>query len=152
MNKVSLTGRLTKDPSVRYTQGNQSTAVARFSLAVNRQFAKKDSGQPTADFINCVAFGKTGEFVEKYFRKGMKADICGRIQTGSYNDKDGRKVYTTDIVVEDIEFGESRNASGGGNNNAPAQANTGASPYGPADTDGFMQIPDNLDDDSLPFN
>ncbi len=126
-------------------------AVARFSLAVNRQFTKKDSGQPTADFPNCIAFGKTAEFVEKYFRKGMKADISGRIQTGSYINKDGNKVYTTDIVVEDIEFGESRNASGGGTS-APAQASTGASPYGPADPDGFMQIPDNLDDDSLPFN
>lgn len=144
MNRVILTGRLTKDPDVRYSNGEKATAIARFSLAVNRQFAKKDSGQLTADFINCVAFGKTGEFVEKYFRKGMKADICGRIQTGSYNDKDGRKVYTTDIVVEDIEFGESKNSN-------QAQNNAPASQLGMAtDSDGFMSIPDGIDEE-LPF-
>ena len=122
----------------------------RFNLAVNRQFAKKDSGQPTADFINCVAFGKTGEFVEKYFRKGMKADICGRIQTGSYNDKDGKKVYTTDIVVEDIEFGESK-GSNQGQNSTLAQNNAPASQIGfTTDSDGFMNIPDDIDEE-LPF-
>lgn len=148
MNKVILTGRFVKDADVRYTQGNNSMAVAKFSLAVDRRFAKKDKDQQTADFINCTAFRNTAEFIEKYFRKGMKAVVIGRIQTGSYKNKDGNIVHTTDVVVEEIEFGESKQQ----NNNAPSQADSGASPYGPADPDGFMQIPDNLDDDSLPFN
>ena len=131
---------------MRYTQGNNSMAVARFSLAVDRRFAKKDSNQQTADFPNCIAFGKTAEFIEKYFRKGMRAAVCGRIQTGSYKNKDGNIVYTTDVVVDEIDFCESKQQ-----NNA-TQTNTGASPYGPADDDGFMQIPDNLDDEGLPFN
>ena len=151
MNKVSLTGRLVRDPETRYSNGEKATAIARFSLAVNRQFAKKDSGQPTADFINCVAFGKTGEFVEKYFRKGMKADICGRIQTGSYNDKDGRKVYTTDIVVEDIEFGESKSSNQAQNSTPMQNNNAPVSQLGMAtDSDGFMSIPDGIDEE-LPF-
>lgn len=148
MNKVILSGRFVRDPEVRYTQGNNSMAVARFSLAVDRRFAKKDKDQQTADFPNCIAFGKTAEFIEKYFHKGMRAAICGRIQTGSYKNKDGNTVYTTDVVVEEIEFGESKQQ----NNNGQPQADPGASPYGPADPDGFMHIPDNLDDDSLPFN
>lgn len=109
MNKVILMGRLTKDPEVRYSQGEASTAVARFSLAVDRRF-KRDNG-PTADFINCVAFGKTGEFIEKYCHQGTKLCVEGRIQTGSYTNKDGNKVYTTDVVVESAEFAESKAAS-----------------------------------------
>lgn len=138
-----------RDPEVRYTQGSQSMAVARFTIAVDRRFAKKDKDQQTADFINCTAFRNTAEFVEKYFRKGMKAIVFGRIQTGSYKNKDGNTVHTTDVVVEEIEFGESKQQ----NNNAATQTDPGSSsPYGPADSDGFMNIPDNLDDDSLPFN
>lgn len=146
MNKVILTGRFVKDPDVRYSNGEKTTAVAKFTLAVDRRF--KGDGNPTADFINCVAFGKSGEFIEKYFRKGMKANICGRIQTGSYKNKEGNTVHTTDVVVEEIEFGESKQQ----NNSTPSQADPGASPYGSADSDGFMNIPENLDDDSLPFN
>ena len=112
MNKVILMGRLTRDPEIRYSQGERSTAVARYSLAVNRTF--KRDGDPDADFINCVAFGKQAEFAEKYLRKGTKMAITGRIQTGSYTNKEGVKVYTTDIVVENIEFAESKNAGGSG--------------------------------------
>ena len=102
MNKVILTGRFTRDPEIKYT--NDGTSIARFSIAVNRRFVKEGSDQK-ADFLNCIAFGKSAEFIEKYFFKGMKADLSGRIQTGSYTNKDGVKVYTTDIVVEEIEFG-----------------------------------------------
>ena len=104
MNKVILTGRFTRDPEIKYT--NDGASIARFSIAVNRRFVKEGSDQK-ADFLNCIAFGKSAEFIEKYFSKGMKADLSGRIQTGSYTNKDGVKVYTTDIVVEEIEFGES---------------------------------------------
>ena len=148
MNKVILMGRLTRDPDVRYSNGENVTAVARFTLAVDRRFARRDGDQQTADFINCTAFRNTAEFIEKYFRKGTKAVVFGRIQTGSYKNKDGNTVHTTDVVVEEIEFGESKQQ----NNSTPSQADPGASPHGPADSDGFMQIPDNLDDDSLPFN
>ena len=106
MNKVILMGRLVRDPEVRYSQGDNATAVARYTLAVNRKF-KKD-GDPTADFISCVVFGRSAEFTEKYFRKGMQVAISGRIQTGSYTNKDGQKVYTTDVVVEEQEFAESK--------------------------------------------
>ena len=102
MNKVSLMGRLTRDPDVRYSQGERATAVARYTLAVNRRF--KRDGEPDADFINCVAFGRAGEFAEKYFRQGIKIVISGRIQTGSYTNKDGIKVYTTDVIVEEQDF------------------------------------------------
>src|SRR5574344_3138647 len=108
MNKVQLVGRLTKDPEIRYSQGENATATARFSLAVNRRF-KNAEGNYDADFINCVAFGKTAEFVEKYFKKGMAIGVTGRIQTGSYTNKEGQKVYTTDVVVEETEFVESKN-------------------------------------------
>lgn len=141
MNKVMLTGRFTRDPEVRYT--NEGTSIARFSLAVNRRFVKEGSDQK-ADFLNCIAFGKTAEFIEKYFGKGMKADLSGRIQTGSYTNKDGIKVYTTDIVVEEIEFGESKNS-------AQTQQKT-AIPHPETDPDGFMNIPDGIDDEELPFN
>ena len=137
MNKVMLMGRLTKDPEVRT---GESTTVAKYTLAVNRKF-KKD-GEPTADFINCVSFGKTAEFAEKYFRKGMQVAISGRIQTGSYTNKDGNKVYTTDVVVEEQEFAESKAASQQNQNNA-----SGSVPS----SDGFMNIPDGIDEE-LPFN
>ena len=143
MNKVILMGRLTRDPEVRYSQGEQPTAVARYTLAVDRRFKKNDA-QQDADFIGCVAFGRAGEFAEKYFRKGIKIVVTGRIQTGSYTNKDGQKVYTTDVVVEDQEFAESKNASGGGS------AGGGNTPAGTAG-DGFMNIPDGIDEE-LPFN
>ena len=114
MNKVILMGRLTRDPEVRYSQNENSTAVARFTLAVDRRF-KKD-GEQAADFINCIAFGKTGEFIEKWTRQGTKLVVEGRIQTGSYTNKDGNKVYTTDVVVENCEFAESKKASEDNNN------------------------------------
>lgn len=134
MNKVELIGRLTKDPDVRYTQGQNSTCIARFTLAVDRRF--KRDGEADADFITCVAFGKTGEFIEKYFTKGMKIAISGRIQTGSYDNKDGYKVYTTDVVVEECEFVEKKNAD--------ATENTSSN-------DGFMNLPEGIEDD-LPFS
>ena len=140
MNKVILMGRLTRDPEVRYTQGDNAMAIARYSLAVDRRF-KKDGDEQTADFINCIAFGKAGEFAEKYFRKGTKIAVVGRIQTGSYTNKDGQKVYTTDVVVEEQEFAESKNSSSSDNNlSAPANKNTD-----------FMNIPDGIDEE-LPFN
>lgn len=138
MNSVQLTGRLTRDPEVRYTDGGST--IARFTLAVNRRF-KSESG-PDADFISCVAFGKTAEFIEKYFTKGRKMDLNGRIQTGSYTNKDGQKVYTTDIVVENVEFGESKNAQG--NNSNSSYDSSGVD-------DGFMNIPEGIDEE-LPFN
>lgn len=143
MNKVILMGRLTRDPEVRYSQGEQPTAVARYTLAVDRRFKKNDD-QQDADFIGCVAFGRAGEFAEKYFRKGIKIVVTGRIQTGSYTNKDGQKVYTTDVVVEDQEFAESKSASGGGNSGG------GNTPVGTVG-DGFMNIPDGIDEE-LPFN
>lgn len=147
MNKCVLMGRLTRDPEVRYTQGDNASAVARFSFAVDRRF-KKD-GEQTADFINCVAFGKTGEFIEKYGRKGTKFVVEGRIQTGSYINKDGQKVYTTDVVVEQVEFAESKAASeqnGNQNVSTPTRPNVVQN-----DSDGFMNIPDAIDEE-LPFN
>lgn len=139
MNKVILMGRLTRDPEVKYSASNM--AVARYTLAVDRRFKKE--GEATADFINCVAFGKAGEFAEKYFRQGTKIGVVGRVQTGSYTNKDGQKVYTTDIVVEEQEFAESKNTNQNNsvNSNNPAQA-TG---------DGFMDIPAGIDEE-LPFN
>ena len=113
MNKVILMGRLTRDPEVRYSQGENALAIARYTLAVDRRnFRNNSNDEQTADFINCVAFGKSGEFAEKYFHKGTKLVVSGRIQTGSYTNKDGVKVYTTEVVVEDQEFAESKNASG----------------------------------------
>ena len=142
MNKVILMGRLTRDPDVRYSNGENATAVARFSLAVDRRF--KRDGDQNADFISCVAFGKNAEFIEKYFRQGMRVTVCGRIQTGSYTNRDGQKVYTTDVVVEEQEFAESKKASEGNRDAGPAPNNA---PGG----DGFMNIPDGIDEE-LPFN
>lgn len=140
MNKVMLTGRFTRDPEIKYT--NEGTSIARFSIAVNRRFVKEGSDQK-ADFFNCVAFEKTAEFIEKYFYKGMKADLSGRIQTDSYTNKDGVKIYTTDIVVEEIEFGESKGV-------AQTQQKESV-PHPETDPDGFMDIPDGIDEE-LPFN
>ena len=145
MNKVILMGRLTRDAEVRYSQGDASTAVARFTLAVDRRF-KRDNDEQSADFIGCVAFGKTGEFLERYGRKGTKFLVEGRIQTGSYTNKDGQRVYTTDIVVENLEFAESKASS---DNSGYVPANR-PSPSGAAG-DGFMNIPDGIDEE-LPFN
>lgn len=146
MNKVILTGRLVRDPEVRYSNGEKTTAVAKFALAVERNFAKKGGDQPTADYPNCTAFGKQAEFVEKYFRKGMKAAIVGRIQTGSYTNRDGQKVYTTDVVVEQIEFCESKNSNQ--QSAAPANPSNAVNPM--TDENGFMNIPDGIDEE-LPF-
>lgn len=139
MNKVILMGRLVRDPEVRYSQGQQSTAIARYTLAVDRRFSR--DGEQSADFIGCVAFGKAGEFAEKYFKKGTKLVVTGRIQTGSYTDKNGNKVYTTDVVVEEQEFAESK--GGSSTNNAPQPT--------PADCgDGFMNILEGIEEE-LPF-
>ena len=146
MNKVILIGRLTRDPEVRYSQGEQATAIARYTLAVDRRF-RRDGDQQTADFIPCVAFGRAGEFAEKYFRKGTKVAITGRIQTGSYTNRDGQNVYTTDVVVEEQEFAESKNASSDNGGYAPADRPSPSSAAG----DGFMNIPDGIDEE-LPFN
>lgn len=144
MNKVLIMGRLTRDPDVRYSNGaNGSMAIARYSLAVSRKF--KRDGEPDCDFINCVAFGKNGEFADMYLHQGMKIAIVGRIQTGSYTNKDGVKVYTTDIVVEEHEFAERKNDSGG--NNSGMYASQRSSNI----SDGFMSIPDGIDE-QLPFN
>ena len=146
-------GRLTRDPDVRYSNGENVTAVARFTLAVDRRFARRDGDQQTADFIGCVAFGKLGEFAEKYLRKGTKVVVTGRIQTGSYTNKDGQKVYTTDVVVEEQEFAESKSAaaSNGGDSNYAAYTPSRPEPSQAAG-DGFMAIPDGVDDEGLPFN
>ena len=136
MNKVIEIGRLVKDPEIRYSQGENTTCIARYTLAVDRKF--KQEGQPNADFINCIAFGKLGEFAEKYLHKGTKIAVTGRIQTGSYTNKDGQKVYTTDVVVEEQEFCESKSQS----NSQPQHA--------PSVDMGFMNI--DTDMDSLPFN
>lgn len=147
MNKVILMGRLTRDPEVRYSQGESPMAVARYSLAVDRRF-NRGNDENNTDFINIVAFGKAGEFAEKYFRKGTKVLVTGRIQTGSYTNKDGVKVYTTDVVAEDQEFAESKNNSGTDGGFAGNQAS--AAPMASVG-DGFMNIPDGIDEE-LPFN
>ena len=136
MNKVVLMGRLTRDPDVRYTQVDFSPCVARYTLAVDRRTKEKET-----DFISCVAFGKSGEFAEKYLHKGIKIAVEGRIQTGSYTNKDGKKIYTTDVVVESTEFAESKNSA----QQAPAEPTADMG-------EGFMRIPDGVDDEGLPFN
>lgn len=142
MNKVIIVGRFTRDPEVRYTANN--TCYASFSIAVDRRY--KQDGQPTADFPRVIAWGKTAEFIEKYFRKGMKIAIDGRIQTGSYKNNDGQTIYTTDVVAENVEFVESKNSSDNNNNN-----NTKGTVPSVAD-DGWMSISDDVDDEELPFN
>ena len=147
MNRVILMGRLTRDPEVRYSQGENATAIARYTLAVDRRFNRNGDDNNT-DFIGCVAFGRQAEFVEKYLRKGVKMLVTGRIQTGSYTNKDGVKVYTTDVVVEDHEFAESKNAGSG----QEGGFNTSYSRPEPTSVgDGFMNIPDGIDEE-LPFN
>lgn len=149
MNKVILMGRLVRDPEVRYTQAENPMAVSRYTLAIDRRGIKKKEGdqKPETDFINCIAFGKSGEFAEKYFRRGLRVLVSGRIQTGSYVNKDGNKVYTTDVIVEDQEFADSKNQNaengGAGNNQQVAGSVSG---------DGFMNIPDGVGDAGLPFN
>ena len=148
MNKVILMGRLTRDPEVRYsTSGDNQLAIARYTLAVDRRF-KRDGDAQTADFIRCVAFGRSGEFAEKYFHQGTKIVAEGRIQTGSYQDKDGKTVYTTEVVVENQEFAESKAAA---DNNGYQPQPAVSAPTAPAG-DGFMNIPDSVDDSGLPFN
>lgn len=144
MNKVILMGRLTRDPEVRYSPGENSVAVARYTLAVDRRFHKQ--GESSADFIGCVVFGKAAEFAEKYFRQGLKVLVTGRIQTGSYTNRDGQKVYTTDIVVEDQEFAESKKDSG-----SSGQSSRQERPQSMQDSDGFMNIPDGIEEE-LPFS
>lgn len=139
MNKVTLLGRLTRDPQITYSQGENAMTIARYTLAVDRRH-KKD-GEQTADFISCVCFGKAAEFVEKYLHQGTKIALTGRIQTGSYTNKEGQKVYTTDVVVEEQEFAESK---------ASAQANS-PTPAANVDAEGFMNIPDDIVDEGLPF-
>ena len=139
MNKAVLVGRLTRDPEVRYSQGENATAVARYTVAVERRF--KRDGEPTADFIPCVVFGRSAEFAEKYFRQGMRVSVSGRIQTGSYTNKDGVRVYTTEVIVEEQEFAESRTEQ-----EARAHIPDEITPG-----DGFMNIPDGIDEE-LPFN
>lgn len=139
MNKVILMGRLVRDPEVRYSQGNNTMAIARYTLAVDRKF--KRDGEPNADFINCIAFGKNGEFAEKYLRKGIKILVEGKWQSGSYTNRDGQKVYTNDCVVESCEFAESKNASQSERPQTAPQT----------DSDGFMSIPDGIESE-LPFS
>ncbi len=148
MNKVILMGRLTRDPEVRYSSGSNSTCVAKYSLAVDRKYQR--DGEPTADFIPCVAFSKQAEFAEKYLKQGKKIVVTGRIQTGSYTNRDGMKVYTTDVIVEDQEFVESKAAEDRRmNNSSPNTQNSGYS--GGSAPDGFMNIPEGIDEE-LPFN
>lgn len=147
MNKVIEIGRLTRDPEVKYSQGATPLAIARFSLAVDRKIKKE--GEPNADFINHIAFGKTAEFIEKYFKQGSKIAVVGRIQTGNYTNKDGIKVYTTDVVVEEAEFTESKGS--GSNSNGSSKQPSIPTPS-KASGDDFMNIPDGVDDDCLPFN
>ena len=147
MNKVILMGRLVREPEVRYSQGDTATAVARYTLAVDRRF-NRNNAENNADFIGCVAFGKAAEFAEKYLKKGTKLVVTGRIQTGSYTNKEGVKVYTTDIVVEDQEFAESKNASGA---SAGGEFMSSTPKSESTVSDGFMNIPDGIDEE-LPFN
>lgn len=150
MNKVILMGRLTHDPEIRYSQGEKQMAIARFSVAVNRR-TKQQEGQATADFISCVAFDRLGEFAEKFLRQGTKILIEGRIQTGSYTNREGQKIYTTEVVAESIEFAESKAAAEEAKNKAEKErSKQGKAPS--ADPNGFMNIPDGVEDEGLPFN
>lgn len=148
MNKVILMGRLTRDPEIRYSQANENMCIARYTLAVDRRQRQQD-GRQSADFISCVAFGKAAEFAEKYFRQGTKIAVVGRIQTGSYTNRDGQKVYTTEVAIDEQEFAESKAAAAGhAGNNADGQQ---AAPPPMTDADGFMNIPDGIDEE-LPFS
>ena len=154
MNKAIITGRLVADPEIRYTQGNEPIAIARYRLAVDRRFKKE--GEQTADFIPCIAFSKLAEFAKNYLKKGTKIAVTGRIQTGDYTNKDGQMVYSVRVMVDEVEFAESKNASagndggfGGGFNSGYAGGNSTPAPSGAGD--GFMNIPDGIDEE-LPFN
>lgn len=145
MNKVILMGRLTRDPDIRTATAENTMTIARYTLAVDRRTRKTDTGEPTADFISCVAFGKAAEFAEKYFHQGMRVLITGRIQTGSYTNKDGQKVYTTDVIIDEQEFADSR---------AAGQVNSTGTEASKADSmpgDGFMNLPVGVEDDGIPF-
>ena len=146
MNKVILMGRLTRNPDIRYSQGEKSTCIARYTLAVDRRFRR--DGEATADFISCVAFARSAEFAEKYLHQGTKVVVSGRIQTGSYTNKDGQRVYTTDVVVDDQEFAESKASAA---SSEAAYTPSRSNPAAPAG-DGFMNIPDGVEDEGLPFN
>lgn len=159
MNKVILMGRLTRDPEIRYSQGENPMAIARYTLAVDRRGRKNNQNEQNADFINCVAFRGAGEFAEKYFRQGMRVLVSGRIQTGSYINKDGQKVYTTEVIIEDQEFADSKNANAGGNNQGYAGADQNGYNAGGASVDGYGNADDAYmdgfnygDDEGLPFN
>ena len=150
MNKVILMGRLTRDPELRYSTGERQMAIARYTLAVDRRGRRSqnaDGQEQTADFINCVAFDKAGEFAEKYFHQGQRVLVSGRIQTGSYTNREGQRVYTTDVIVEDQEFADSKQDNGGGNASNFQRPQPSA-----AVSDGFMNIPDGVEDEGLPFN
>ena len=150
MNKVILMGRLTRDPDVRYSAGENALAIARYTLAVDRRFRR--DGEATADFISCVAFGRVAEFAERYFHQGIRIVVSGRIQTGSYTNREGQKVYTTEVVIEEQEFAESKSASdqyAASHPSAPAPSAAAPTPSA-ASADGFMNIPDGIDEE-LPF-
>ena len=152
MNKVILMGRLTRDPEVRYSQGESATAIARYTLAVDRRF-NRNNDENSADFIGCVAFGRSAEFAERYLRKGTKVVVTGRIQTGSYTNKEGQRVYSTDIIVDDQEFADSKGAAGNaGDNGGYGYQPTSRPAPSSAIGDGFMNIPDGVEDEGLPFN
>lgn len=142
MNKVILVGRLTRDPEVRYSQGNNATAIAKFSLAVDRRY--KREGEPDADFFNCTAFGKQAEFVERYLKQGIKMVVVGRLQNDNYTNRDGQKVYSVQIMVDELEFAESKNAGSGSGNGGQGRP-------APSSDDGFMNVPDGINEE-LPFN
>lgn len=153
MNRVILMGRLTRDPEVRYSQGERSMAIARYTLAVDRRGRRsQDGSEQTADFINIVAFDRAGEFAEKYFRQGMRVLVSGRIQTGSYTNKEGQRVYTTEVIVDDQEFADSKGASGGSSDMGGGYQPTSRPAPTSAIGDGFMNIPDGVEDEGLPFN
>ncbi len=169
MNKVILMGRLTRDPDIRWTQGQDQKCTARFTLAVDRRVKRQEGNdqQQTADFPSCIAFGRVAEFMEKYTHQGTKLAITGRIATGSYTNRDGNKVYTTDVVVEEAEFAESKNAQGGGNAQSGqqqtqrGQGGNYSGGYGTGQQggyqasdvgEGFMSIPEGVEDEGLPFN
>lgn len=152
MNRVILMGRLTRDPDIRYSQGDSTNGVARYTLAVDRNVSRNNAGdQPTADFISCVAFGRSAEFAERYLKKGTKILVEGRIQTGSYTNRDGQRVFTTDVIVDRHEFAESRNAAGNGDYSASYSAPAGNGGMGADPGSDFMNIPDGIEEE-LPFN
>lgn len=159
MNKVILMGRLTRDPVIRYSQGESALAIANYTLAVDRRGRRSQDNEQTADFINIVAFDRAGEFAEKYFRQGMRVLVSGRIQTRNYTNKDGQKVYVTEVIVEDQEFADSKGSESGGGNYGGGGGNYGSN-YQPTSRpapssaigDGFMNIPDGVEDEGLPFN